>query len=82
MDRTASLGTLYNQFADVFNGPETIETHARNALLAAADCAEFFGVAIELPRPFLDVMCAADAHPVCRLIERTRLPRGTTADIR
>lgn len=65
---------LFNQLAELFNGSEPIEAHARNALLNAAEKAEFNGGAIDLPAPFQEVMTETVAHPVCQLIGSTPLP--------
>jgi hypothetical protein len=67
------LQPLFNDLANVFDGPEAIESSAREALLAAAPNAEYSGDAIALSRPFLDVMSDANAHPVCKVIAQTPL---------
>jgi hypothetical protein len=64
---------LYNELANAFDGPEAIESHAREALLATASSAKNSDQSIMLTKPFLDVMSEADAHPVCRLIAQTPL---------
>jgi len=69
-----SLEPLFTALSDVFAGPLEIETHARGALLAAAPNASHNAKATPLPQPFLDVMKASDAHPVCALIAETPLP--------
>ncbi len=68
------LQKLYSQLADVFDGPEIIETRARQALQHAAESAFFSGEANDLQQPFLDVVKQPHAHPVCRLIAQASLP--------
>ena len=68
------LQTLFNALADVFDGPEAIEKHARVALLTATPLNKNDCRAIALSKPFLDVMAEVDAHPVCKIIAQTPLP--------
>ena len=69
------LKSLFEELAAVFNGYMPIENYAQNALLAASDDT----LAVEasktlagnaLAKPYLDVMSAPDAHPVCKLIKQ------------
>ena len=69
-----TLRPLFDALAEVFDRPEAIERAARNALLDAADRAGPAQSTVPLARPFLDVMSAADAHPVCATIADTPLP--------
>ena len=78
-----SLTSLFMELADVFVGPQTIETHSRDALRRAAAGARYSGPTIDLPEPFVQVMSASDAHPLCKLIAGTPLlwtPPTTSAD--
>lgn len=66
------LDQLFKELADVFDGDQEIEKHAREALLAsvslAAKVQSPINNVVSLPEPVKQVMSAADAHPVCRLI--------------
>ncbi len=78
-----SLRALFDALADAFDGPEPIETCARETLRAAAPHAQSRGDTSPLPQPFLTVMARPEAHPVCALIARTPLmwaPPQTSTD--
>jgi len=62
------LDSLFYSLAEVFDGTRAIEQHARQALESHAKHARVTGEAVALPQVFLDVMSAADAHPVCELV--------------
>jgi len=68
------LELLFNQLAEVFDGPEAIESIARNALLTVAPKANFGGNGIALQQAFLDVMLEPKTHPVCKAIAELSLP--------
>lgn len=84
------LGLLFKELAAVFDGELPIEKHASEALLAAADHATTVEVAkigayksVGLAKPYLDVMAAPNAHPVCGLIEQIPfrwIPPQTSSD--
>lgn len=66
-----SLQQLYTELAAVFDGPDPIEAHAKQALLSAdcSDVAKNNGKNTSLlSDPFLNVMAQTDAHPVCATI--------------
>lgn len=65
---------LYRQLAEVLDGPEPIEAEARRALLDAADSAAAPRRWQPLAQPFLDILLADNAHPVCSLIADAKLP--------
>ena len=66
-----SLQQLYTELAAVFDGPDPIEAHAKQALLSA-DCSDVAKNNAKntslLSDPFLNVMAQTDAHPVCATI--------------
>ena len=68
------MQALYHQLAQALDGSDPIEAEARPALLDAA----LHAVAPEhghpLAQPFLDILLADNAHPVCSLIAEARLP--------
>jgi len=81
------LQKLFTELAAVFDGSEPIGVHAQKALLSA-DCnisaydANGANTSL-LPEPFLNIMSAADAHPVCATIARTPFqwaPPQTSSD--
>ncbi len=67
------LQSLFESLANVFDGPEAIENHAHEALLAAVPSTEIHCDTVLLSKPFLDVMSEADAHPICKVIAKTPL---------
>ncbi len=68
------LRNLFRALAEAYDGPETIERLAQDALLSA-DCETQVSYhANALPAPFLGVMAEADAHPVCKVIAGMPLP--------
>lgn len=68
------LRNLFTALADVFDGPDAIEKHAQEALLAADPEAQNSYQSNGLTTPFLSVMAEAGAHPVCKVIAETPLP--------
>ena len=69
-----SLQQLFTELSTVFDRSVPIDAHAQKALLAA-DCSQSSHDANSanaslLPEPFLNIMSAADAHPVCATIAR------------
>ena len=69
------LKNLFEELAAVFNGKLPIEKLAASELLASAGKASMLDISASgaehsLAEPYLDVMSAPDAHPVCRLIEQ------------
>ena len=64
------LKSLFTELADLFSGPQSIEAHAREALLEA----QFDLVPPKdtnlLAKPFLEVMARVDALPICDLIAK------------
>ena len=66
------LNQLYHELAAVFNGPNTIDRFASDALLKAAkgDLPRIEGEAQPLPDTMLAVLAAENAHPVCRMIPK------------
>lgn len=68
------LQNLYKQLSSVFDGQLPIEISAREALLSAANTAEYSGASSALRQPFLEVMAQPTAHPVCQLISEAALP--------
>ncbi|MFT4717247.1 MAG: hypothetical protein ACI9ZD_002709 [Paracoccaceae bacterium] len=56
------LQILFQELAAVFDGPQTIEKHAQDALLSADHETQKAYEPIALPQPFLDEMAKADAH--------------------
>ena len=75
------LSHLYRQLADVFDGSQTIEKAARDALLAAEPQEDERSDFKPLTAPFLDVMSEPDALPVCQLIAQLQFdwaPPGTS----
>ncbi len=80
-----SLNSLFSALAGVFDGPQAIERVARDALLSSRPPAGLLDTPVDLAQPFLDVMLAPDAHPVCRLIAETPFawaPPQTSGDAR
>ena len=78
-----SLHPLFDALAEVFDQSTAIEHAANDALCEAAGRAgNGPSEATQLATPFLDVMTAADAHPVCGVIAKTPLPWAppTTSD--
>jgi hypothetical protein len=69
-----SMKSLFLALADVFDGPRDIEKHARAGLLAAARTVAAPGQGTPLPQPFLDIIAAPDAHPLCRHFTQLPLP--------
>ncbi len=67
------LQPLFGALANVFDGSEAIESHAREALLTATPRTENHYDTNVLSKPFLDVMSEANAHPVCKIIAQTPL---------
>ena len=81
------LDQLFKELAEVFDGEREIEKHAREALLESVGMAAKAGSpvdgSVDLPEPVKQVMSAADAHPICRLISATPfqwLPPQTSSD--
>lgn len=68
------LQNLFNALAELFDGPEAIEKHARAELLAVDYEVQESFQANALSAPFLHVMAKAGAHPVCQIIADTPLP--------
>ncbi len=78
-----TLTTLFAELADVFDGPESIEAVARQALREADTEWTPPDDAAPLAQPFLDVLAQADAHPVSALIAAMPFvwaPPQTSAD--
>jgi hypothetical protein len=59
--------------AVAFDADEPIEAVARAELISAAPDARFDGAGVVLPPSMIDIMVAADAHPVCRLLAQMPL---------
>ncbi|MEO1141999.1 MAG: dimethylsulfonioproprionate lyase family protein [Pseudomonadota bacterium] len=68
------LEALFLGLAEALNSELEIEAQGARALLAAASKATYEGEGIPLPQPFLDVMSAENALPVCDLIKDLSLP--------
>ena len=68
------LDALFRGLAEALNGDLEIEAQGAKALLAAAGKASYEGEGIALSQPFMDVMSAENAHPVCSIIRELSLP--------
>jgi hypothetical protein len=66
------LEPLFAKLVNVFSGPQAIETHVRDALCNAQFGANLPTDVAPLPKPFLDAMSQANAHPICKMI--TQIP--------
>jgi hypothetical protein len=67
------LRSLFVALPAAFDADEPIEAAARAELIAAAPDARFDGAGVVLPPSMIDIMVAADAHPVCRLLAQMPL---------
>ena len=77
------LDRLFRGLAEVFDGPMPIENTARQALLEAAETANYTGPITPLRQPFLDMMDQSNAHPVSALVKEAALdwaPPQTSKD--
>ena len=69
-----SLKDLFTALADVFDGPEAIEGHAKQALLSAGYSTKMVFEPTELSQPFKIIMGNTNAHAICEIIRTTPLP--------
>ena len=69
-----SLKDLFTALADVFNGPEAIEGHAKQAVLSAGYTTQMVFEPTELSQPFKIIMGNTNAHAICEIIRTTPLP--------
>ena len=68
------LKDLFIALADVFDGPEAIEGHAKQALFSADYGTRHAFEPTELIQPFKIIMGKSNSHAVCEVITKTPLP--------
>jgi hypothetical protein len=69
-----SLKDLFTALADVFDGPESIEGQAKQAILYADYSTQMIFEPTELSQTFKIIMENTNAHAVCEIIRTTPLP--------
>jgi len=68
------LKDLFTALADVFDGPESIEGQAKQAILYADYSTQMIFEPTELSQTFKIIMENTNAHAVCEIIRTTQLP--------